>query len=45
MLGGWLLDLLGVGTNLSWIGSLVVAVVGAVIILYALRAMEQRRGT
>ena len=43
LLGGWVLDLLGVDRDLAWIGSLVVAVAGAVIILYALRALGQRR--
>ena len=38
LLGGWVLDLLGAGDNLNWIGSLVVAIAGAVAILYALRA-------
>lgn len=38
LLGGWLLDVLGVDDNLSWIGSIVVAIAGAVAILYALRA-------
>ena len=42
LLGGLVLDLLGVGDNLNWIGSLVVAVAGAVAILYALRARNQR---
>ena len=44
LLGGWLLDLLGASDNLNWIGSLVVAVAGAVGILYALRATNERRG-
>ena len=43
LLGGWLLELLGVDRTLSWIGSFVVAVVGAVIILSALRAFAERR--
>jgi uncharacterized membrane protein YeaQ/YmgE (transglycosylase-associated protein family) len=37
LLGGWLLDVLNVRSDLTWIGSLVVATIGAVIILYALR--------
>ena len=44
ILGGWVLDLLGAGDNLNWIGSLVVAIAGAVAVLYALRAMNERRG-
>ena len=44
LLGGWILDALDVSSNLSWLGSLVVAVVGAVIILYAMRAMTGRDG-
>jgi uncharacterized membrane protein YeaQ/YmgE (transglycosylase-associated protein family) len=42
ILGGWILDALDVSSNLSWIGSLLVAIVGAVIILFALRAMNDR---
>ena len=42
LLGGWILDLLDVDRNLSWIGSLVVAVAGAVIVLYGLRAVGRR---
>ncbi len=41
LVGGWVLDLLGVATNLSWLGSLVVAVLGAVIILYVMRGMNR----
>lgn len=43
ILGGWVLDALDVNNNLTWIGSLVVAVVGAVIILYAMRSLSHRR--
>ncbi len=42
VIGGWILDLLDVSTNLSWIGSLVVGTIGAVIVLYAMRAMSNR---
>ena len=45
VVGGLVLDLLGVGDDLNWIGSLVVAVAGAVAILYALRARNQRGRT
>jgi uncharacterized membrane protein YeaQ/YmgE (transglycosylase-associated protein family) len=45
LLGGWILDALDVSNNLSWIGSLVVAIVGAVVILYALRAVGDRGGS
>ncbi len=38
LLGGWVLQLLDVNENLSWIGALIVAILGAVAILYALRA-------
>jgi uncharacterized membrane protein YeaQ/YmgE (transglycosylase-associated protein family) len=38
VLGVWILDLLDVDSDLSWIGSLLVAIVGAVIILYVIRA-------
>lgn len=37
LLGGWALDALDVNENLTWIGSLVVAIVGAVIILLVMR--------
>lgn len=42
VIGGWILNLLDVDSNLSWIGSLVVGTIGAVIVLYALRAMSNR---
>jgi len=42
--GGWLLDALDVNENLTWLGSLIVATVGAVIILYAMRATSERSG-
>ena len=44
LLGGWILDALDVSENLSWLGSLVVAIVGAVIILYAMRSLGDRGG-
>jgi len=37
LLGGWVLDALDVNENLTWIGSLVVAIIGAVIILMVMR--------
>nr|MDQ3044522.1 GlsB/YeaQ/YmgE family stress response membrane protein [Chloroflexota bacterium] len=43
LLGGWILDVLDVDNSLSWIGALIVATIGAVIILYALRAMDGRK--
>ncbi len=42
IIGGWILKALGVGSNFNWLGSLVVAIAGAVGILYALRAMGDR---
>ena len=41
--GGWLLDALDVSAGYSWLGSLVVAILGAVIVLYVLRLLN--RGT
>ena len=43
LLGGWILDLLDVSNSLNWIGAIIVATVGAVIILYAMRAMDSRK--
>ena len=43
LLGGWLADLVGLGHGTSWLGSLVVAVLGAALLLSALRAREERR--
>ena len=43
LLGGWVLQVLDVNENLTWLGSLVVAIVGAVVILYALRAARGER--
>lgn len=40
LLGGWVLDLLDVNNNLTWIGSLIVAILGAVVILFALRKAD-----
>lgn len=45
LLGGWILDLLDVSSNLSWIGSVVVATVGAIGVLYALRATGTGSGS
>ncbi|MGI8644543.1 MAG: GlsB/YeaQ/YmgE family stress response membrane protein [Thermomicrobiales bacterium] len=39
-LGGWILDLLDVGFGYTLLGSIVVATLGAVIILYVLRAAK-----
>lgn len=41
-LGGWLMSLVTNGGPATFIGSLVVAVIGAVLILYALRAADSR---
>jgi len=38
LIGGWILDALDVATGLTFIGAIVVAIVGAVAILYAMRA-------
>jgi len=40
ILGGLVLDLLDVSSNLSWIGSLVVAIIGAVAVLFIMRKMN-----
>jgi len=37
ILGGWIWDLLGLGDTTSWIGSIIVAVIGAFIILTVMR--------
>ena len=42
ILGGFVLDALDVNDNLTWIDSLVVAILGAVVILYALRSADRR---
>lgn len=39
-LGGWILDLLDVSFGYTLLGSIVVATIGAVIILYVLRAAK-----
>ena len=46
ILGGWILDALDVNDNLTWLGSLVVAILGATAILFALRKTTDgdRRG-
>ena len=40
LLGGWVLDALDVNNNLTWLGSLIVAILGAVVILFALRKVD-----
>lgn len=43
LLGGWLMEVLfDMDSSTSWIGSIIVATIGAVIILFALRAVQQR---
>ena len=37
LVGGWILDVLDVNNNLTWIGSLIVAILGATAILFAMR--------
>ena len=44
LLGGWVLDALDVNDNLTWLGSLIVATIGAVIILFTMRATSDRGG-
>lgn len=44
LFGGWLLDVLDINEDLTWIGSLVVAILGAVAILYALRTTRDDHG-
>ncbi len=39
--GGWILDALDAGKNLAWLGALVVAVVGAVILLLVMRVADR----
>jgi uncharacterized membrane protein YeaQ/YmgE (transglycosylase-associated protein family) len=43
VIGGWLLGLFGVNLEENWIGSLVTAVIGALILLFALKAIRGRR--
>ena len=49
ILGGLVLDLLGADSDLSWIGSLIVAIIGAVVVLTVMRKMnggsDRRVGT
>ena len=43
LLGGWLFDaVFDMDTSTNWIGAVIVAIIGAVIILFALRQVEQR---
>lgn len=43
LLGGWLFEtLFDMDSSTSWIGSIIVAIIGAVVILYALRAVDKR---
>jgi uncharacterized membrane protein YeaQ/YmgE (transglycosylase-associated protein family) len=44
LLGGWILDALDVNENLTWIGSLVVAIIGAIIILMVMRKTDVGTG-
>jgi len=44
VLGGWVLDLLGVGNDANWLGALVVGTIGAVGALGALRVRDERGG-
>jgi len=43
VLGGWLLGIFGVNLEEDWIGSLITAVIGAVLLLFALKAIRGRR--
>ena len=43
VIGGWLLGLFGVDLRDNWIGSLVTAVIGAVILLAVLKFIRGRR--
>ena len=43
VIGGWLLGLFGVDLRDNWIGSLVTAVIGAVILLAILKFIRGRR--
>lgn len=42
VIGGWLLGLLGVSLAENWIGSLVTAVIGALVLLYGLKFIRSR---
>ena len=44
IIGGLVLDLLGVDSNLSWIGALIVAIIGAVAILFIMKKMSGDSG-
>ena len=43
VIGGWLLGLVGVSLAENWIGSLVTAVIGALVLLYGLKFIRGRR--
>ncbi len=42
LLGGWILDALDVANGLSFLGAIVVAIIGAVGILYIMRSTSSR---
>jgi len=44
LVGGWILDALDVNNSLTWIGSLIVAIIGATIILMVMRKTSDRSG-
>lgn len=44
IIGGLVLNLLDVDSNLSWIGSLIVAIIGAVAVLFVLRKANNGSG-
>lgn len=41
--GGWLFDLVGLSTNGSLIGSIITSTVGAVVLLFVLGMVKQRK--
>jgi uncharacterized membrane protein YeaQ/YmgE (transglycosylase-associated protein family) len=41
LIGGWVLDALDVDNDLTWLGSLVVAIAGATALLYVMRSVDQ----
>ena len=43
VIGGWLLGLVGVSLADNWIGSLVTAVIGALVLLFGLRFIRGKR--
>jgi uncharacterized membrane protein YeaQ/YmgE (transglycosylase-associated protein family) len=45
LLGGWLMGLFGMAGPATFIGSLIVSIIGAVIILFVLRAFSSRTTT